>query len=107
MKRILAALIIVLVFSAAALAQDDTAANRVLKKLDEVMNAFSDLSFTMTMVVTDKDGKSKERELLLWQKGEKRLTKFTAPASDRGIAFLSTDPINSFLYLPAYRKSGA
>jgi outer membrane lipoprotein-sorting protein len=57
------------------------------------------------MVMTDKNGNEQVREAEYIQKGSSmRLFRFTAPASQRGIAFLSLPNDVMYLYMPAYAK---
>lgn len=80
-------------------------AQEILKKTDDVMYAPRDQSSDVKIILTDKRGNSQEREARYIQKGnDKRLFKFTAPASQRGIAFLSLPDDVIYIYLPAYEK---
>jgi outer membrane lipoprotein-sorting protein len=89
-----------------ALAQDTgLTAAQVLDKVDEAINAPMDQSYTVHLVLTDRDGSQKTREMMMLQKGrDKRLVRFTAPADQRGIAFLSLPGDLQYLYLPAFNK---
>ncbi len=79
-------------------------ADEILKKVDEALNPYQDLSMTSMMTILSGDGKEKIRELRVWQKGEKRMVKFVKPASERNISLLSTGPKTNYVYLPAYKK---
>ena len=80
-------------------------ANTILKKMDDVMFSPKDMSAKMRVVMTDKNGKQEIREAYLQQKGtEKRIFRFTSPASQAGIAVLSLPDDIMYLYLPAYGK---
>ena len=80
-------------------------ANEVLKKMDDVMYAPKDMSATTKIVLIDKAGKEKVREATMIQKGtDKRLFRFTAPASQEGIATLSLPNDVMYLYLPSFGK---
>lgn len=103
MRNLLAVLILMMLFATAALGEQPTA-DQVLKYVDDLINAPQDTSYLMTMKVVEKDGTEKVREMRIWQKGSKRMIKFTKPASDRGIALLSMDASTNFVYLPAYKK---
>jgi outer membrane lipoprotein-sorting protein len=92
--------------SVPALAQDSgLTASQILDKVDDAINGPRDQSYTVQLVLTDKDGAQKTREMMMLQKGrEKRLVRFTAPADQRGIAFLSLPGDLQYLYLPAFNK---
>ena len=91
-----------LLIGLSANAQD---ANEILKKMDDVMYAPKDISATTKIVLVDKAGKEKVREATMIQKGtDKRLFRFTAPASQEGIATLSLPNDVMYLYLPSFGK---
>ena len=89
-----------------ALAQDSgLTAAQILDKVDDAINGPKDQSYTVHLVLTDKDGSQKTREMMMLQKGrEKRLVRFTAPADQRGIAFLSLPGDLQYLYLPGLQQ---
>jgi len=77
----------------------------ILKKSDDVVYAPKDQHSVNKIIVTDKNGNEKEMIAEFLQKGrDKRLVRFTAPASQAGIAFLSLPQDVMYLYLPAYKK---
>ena len=80
-------------------------ADEVMAKVDDVVNGARDQSCTMSIVLTDKAGAQKTRELQMLQKGrDKRLARFLSPADQRGIAFLSLPGDVQYVYLPAFGK---
>jgi outer membrane lipoprotein-sorting protein len=80
-------------------------AAQVLDRMDESINGPKDQSYTLRLVLTDKDGGQKTREMIMLQKGrEKRMVRFLSPADQRGIAFLSLPGGIQYLYLPAFNK---
>lgn len=84
------------------MAQDGT---EVLKKVDEAMYASKDQTVKLKMTIVDKAGKESVREAESLQKGnDKRLFRFTSPASQANIAFLSLPGEVMYIYLPAYKK---
>jgi outer membrane lipoprotein-sorting protein len=103
MKRVVFAIILILVWVLPTYAAKDDAED-IIKKADERYNLAKDMIMTMKMTVVDKKGETKVRELNMWQKGTMRLIQFTAPAGDKGIAFLAIDANSTFVYLPAYKK---
>lgn len=77
----------------------------ILNKVDDVTNGARDQKYTMKIILIDRSGNEKSRELLMLQKGrDKRLARFLAPADQRGIAFLSLPGDVQYLYLPAFGK---
>ncbi len=80
-------------------------ANAILKKMDDVLYSPKDMTGKMKIVLIDKTGKEKIREAAMIQKGtDKRLFRFTFPASQAGIATLSLPNDVMYLYLPAFGK---
>lgn len=80
-------------------------AAQILDKVDAVINAPQDQSYTMQLILIDKDSSQKTRELVMIQKGrDRRLVRFLSPADQRGIAFLSLPGDLEYLYLPAFGK---
>jgi outer membrane lipoprotein-sorting protein len=80
-------------------------ASQILKKTDDVTYAPKDQRASIKIIITDKKGNQQSREAEFIQKGnEMRLFRFTAPASQAGIAFLSLPDNVMYLYLPAYGK---
>ncbi len=93
---------IVLFSGLAGKAQD---AQEILKKADEVTYAPEDQKAVVKMIMIDKRGNEQVREAEYIQKGSSmRLFRFTEPASQRGIAFLSLPDDVMYLYMPAYGK---
>lgn len=81
------------------LAQD---ASQILGNMDDVMFACKDKQGEMRISLRSKDGSGKMREAILLQKGgNKRLTKYTKPETQAGIATLSLPNGEMWLYLPA------
>ncbi len=85
-------------------AQTPTAED-ILKNVDAVVNAPKDQDLKVKLILTDKKGKEKTREMSMLQKGsDKRMVKFLSPADQKGIAFLSLPDDVMYLYLPAFKK---
>jgi outer membrane lipoprotein-sorting protein len=79
--------------------------SQILEKVDNVINAPTDQDLTIKLILIDKKGKEKMREMSMLQKGsDKRMVKFLSPADQRGIAFLSLSNDIMYLYLPAFKK---
>jgi len=88
------------VFSANA--QD---ASTILKKMDDVMYSPKDMTGMNKIILIDKAGKQEAREATIQQKGtDKRMFRFTSPASQAGISVLSLPDDVMYLYLPAFGK---
>jgi outer membrane lipoprotein-sorting protein len=90
---------------AAAAQAGGLSAMDILNKVDDVTNGARDQKYTMKIILIDKNGSEKSRDLLMLQKGrDKRLARFLTPADQRGIAFLSLPGDVQYLYLPAFGK---
>jgi outer membrane lipoprotein-sorting protein len=80
-------------------------ANSILKNMDNVLYAPEDMTGTNTIILINKNGKQETREAIIKQKGtDKRIMRFTSPASQAGIAVLALPDDVMYLYLPAYGK---
>ncbi len=80
-------------------------AQKLLAKADSVLNAPNDEKAVLKMVLIDKNGNEKHRVAeFLQKKEEKRIMRFTAPADQKGIAFLSLPGDVQYLYMPAFHK---
>lgn len=103
MKRFLICLmsIAILACPVILLAEDGEA---ILKRADDRSNSMKNMSFTMKVVMKDSNGKEKIRVMRTDQKGDMRLLKFMAPASERGVGFLAIDDNTSYVYMPAFQK---
>lgn len=85
-----------------AQAQD---AAEILRKMDKVVFAGQDQTAEVTLVLKDRRGNERTRQATVWQKGsDLRLFRFTAPAAEAGIAFLSLPDDVMYLYMPAYGR---
>lgn len=83
-------------------AQDATT---ILKKMDDVMYSPKDMTGKNTIILIDKNGNKEIREATIQQKGtDKRMFRFTSPASQAGIAILSLPNDVMYLYLPAFGR---
>ena len=78
--------------------------NDILSKVDSIMNAPNDREARMITITIDSKGREKERETIIYQKGDWKLIRFLSPASDRGIGFLSLSEDKMYLYMPAFNK---
>jgi len=80
-------------------------ASSILTQMDDVLFAPKDSKGKMKIIITDKNGKQKVRDAISLQKGlNKKLFRFTAPASQAGIATLSLPNDLTYLFLPAFGK---
>ena len=105
MKNIKLTIVSVLIFMGGMLNVNAQDANDILKKMDEVMYSAKDMTGKTKIVLIDKADKEKTREANIIQKGnDKRIFRFTEPASQAGIAFLSLPEDVMYLYMPAFGK---
>jgi outer membrane lipoprotein-sorting protein len=104
MKRILCIFFVLSAFVPSAVRAQQLDADQLLKKVDQMLTAFQDMSLHSTMTVNEKDGTKKVREIIVWQQGEKRMVKFVKPASEVGLALLATDSTTNYVYLPSYER---
>jgi len=96
--------IVALIFSMGVSAQSE--AVKKLDLVDNILNGPKDQEMQIKISIYDKKGNVSERELILMQKACcMRLTKFIAPADQKGIAFLSLPNDNLTMYLPAFGKT--
>ena len=103
MKKNIFALILLLAMGMTLGAQDVLT---IVKRCDSVTYAPKDQVNNIKMVLTDSKGREQEREAVASQMGtDYRLFRFTSPASQDGIAFLSLPDEVMYVYLPAYEKS--
>ena len=80
-------------------------AKTILAKMDNVMYSAIDMTGKTKIVIIDKNGKQSVREAIITQKGtDKRIFRFTLPASQSGIAVLSLPNDIMYLYMPAFGK---
>ncbi len=80
-------------------------ANEILQKLDKVLYSAIDQQNKVTIILIDKSGDESKREADVIQKGnDMRLFRFTSPASQAGIAFLSLPKDVMYIYMPAFGK---
>ncbi len=80
-------------------------AEEILRKVDRVLYASKDEQSHLKIILTDKNGRQSERQAVIKQKGNTmRLFRFTAPAADAGISFLSLPKNVMYLYLPAFGR---
>ncbi len=79
-------------------------ADNYLKKVDEMIDPGKDMTGTVKMVLIDKSGKSEERDMKTYRKGEKKIFFFQKPAGVKGVAFLSLSDSKMYIYMPAFKK---
>lgn len=96
---------IALIVASSALATQAQDVLTIVKNMDHVLYAPSDMTASNKIVLIDKKGKQETREATIKQKGtDTRITRFTAPASQAGISVLSLPNDVMYLYLPAFGK---
>ena len=104
-QRTLALLLVSLSFTLVWAEETQLTAVQILQKADDVINAPRDQDLKIKLILIDKKGNEKVREMSMLQKGsDKRLFKFLSPADQKGIAFLSLPDDVMYLYMPAFKK---
>ncbi|MDT8393285.1 MAG: outer membrane lipoprotein-sorting protein [Bacteroidales bacterium] len=103
MKKIILSMSIMLAIGSFIKAQDVLT---IVNRCDSVTYAPTDQVNKIKMILTDNKGREQEREAIATQMGtDYRLFRFTAPASQEGISFLSLPDEVMYVYLPAYNKA--
>lgn len=81
-------------------------ADRILAQMDAVLFAPDDQVSSVRMILTDRNDNERIRVARVWQKGaDMRLFRFTEPAAEAGIAFLSLPDEVMYIYMPAYDRA--
>lgn len=105
MKKSKLSVVLSALFLFAGLIANAQDASTILKKMDDVMYSPKDMSGNNKIILINKAGNEESREATIQQKGtDKRIFRFTAPASQVGIAVLSLPDDVMYLYLPAFGK---
>ncbi len=103
--KIHSAVFTILIIAGSILSTNAQDVNTILKNMDNVLYAPNDLTGTNKIILIDKNGKQEIREATIKQKGtDKRIIRFTLPASQAGISVLSLPNDIMYLYLPAFGK---
>jgi outer membrane lipoprotein-sorting protein len=77
---------------------------QLLEKVDQAEFAAGDTTARVKMQLVEPDGKTFERRLVMYQKGNnKRLIRFESPADVQGVSFLDAEG-KIYVYLPAFHK---
>jgi len=104
-KSTLFLLLVSLCFASLGAEETKLTAIQILQRADDVINAPKDQDLTIKLILIDKKGNEKVREMSMLQKGsDKRLVKFLSPADQKGIAFLSLPDDVMYFYMPAFKK---
>lgn len=104
-QRTLILLLVSLSFTSVKAEETQLTAVQILEKADVIINAPQDQDLIIKLILIDKKGNEKVREMSMLQKGsDKRLVKFLSPADQKGIAFLSLPDDVMYLYMPAFKK---
>lgn len=100
-------LVLVVIGSFPILAQEKQITSaQILERVDEVENAPTDQTMRTKIILIDKEGKEKEREIINYKKGaNKSIAKFLSPTDQKGIGFLSLPNDVMYIYLPAFKKT--
>lgn len=89
---------------APASASADAAGDKELAAVDAQINKAKSHYFEYDIVHTEPGKAEKKMGLIVWIKGEKRLTEFTSPADMKGTKFLILSPTQMYAYLPSFGK---
>lgn len=91
-------------FSGALVAEEKLKPEEILKRMDINVSGYDDQYMEVTMRIHDAAGKSKDYDIRMWQKGEKkRMIRFVS-GEVKGMSMLILDRDNAFIYLPGYKK---
>lgn len=106
MKTIIQTSIVVLAaMTAGALSASAQDARTLLNNMDKVLYAPKDMTGTNRIILIDQNGREEVREADVKQKGnDKRIMRFTSPASQSGIAVLALPDDVMYMYLPAFGR---
>lgn len=110
MKRIILlssiSLLVVMINFPTMAQEKQLTAVQILENVDKVENAPADQTMKSKIVLIDKEGKEKVREIINYRKGaNKSIAKFLSPADQKGIGFLSLPNDVMYIYLPAFKKT--
>lgn len=98
-------LLLVLAFFTGVMDASSQDAKTILENMDKVIFAPKDKQGRVSIILTDKEGKEKIREAIMFQKGpDKKLYRYTKPESQAGVATLSLPDDVMWLYMPAFGK---
>jgi outer membrane lipoprotein-sorting protein len=99
MKRVVFCLVGLLMLVGSPVWAQQTA-DQILKTVDDRASSFTDMKMKLVFTTRGAEGASKTITALAYQKGSKRLYHFV----ETGLAFLSLDSDNSYVYMPEERK---
>jgi hypothetical protein len=95
----------ILAFCSLAHATPETG-SQWLSEMDRAGSPFSDAQLRLEVSVEKGNGKTVQRSLEVWQRGQKeRKVRMTAPARLAGVTLLVVEDGSIYSYLPAYRRS--
>jgi outer membrane lipoprotein-sorting protein len=98
MKRIFA----LLLAAAPAFAADPTGPE-VLAKIDHALNCFKDGTFEAKLLVKEASG-AREYGFTTYQKGDKRMVRFTSPGDVKGMGVLIENASTMYVFLPGFQR---
>lgn len=105
MKQLINIFLMIVMVSPLLRAQSGHSASEILDRVDNARGNPQDQTMTMSLVLVTSKGDSTSRKIQFYQKGDDtRIGKFTWPADQKGIAFLSLPGDITYVYLPAYKK---
>lgn len=77
-------------------------ATELLRRMDDATSGFSDQEMQFDLVIVGEEGSQKRYEMTIWQKGHKRLVRFTS-GETKGLATL-VDGQRVYVYMPGFKK---
>ncbi|MCD4665523.1 MAG: outer membrane lipoprotein-sorting protein [Bacteroidales bacterium] len=105
MRKLNLTVLVSVLFLLAGFNANSQDANEILQNVDKVLYSSKDQQNTVTIILIDKDGDESPSGADVIQKGnDMRLFRFTSPASQAGIAFLSLANDVMYIYMPAFGK---
>jgi len=84
---------------ASSLTPDD-----ILKKADDEIAMVGDQYYEMTFNIVEKSGETRKMDIRVWQKGDKRLIRFTYPPQVKDMGILIEDKDTMYVYVPTLKK---
>lgn len=103
--KLLVGVCLLMTTNAAGEARTASDAGQILADVDTAATQAKDLVGTLKLTIIDKSGARAKRTLAIWQKGgDRRMAKFQAPATVRGVGLLAKGDEGTFLYLPEFGR---
>lgn len=82
---------------------DQLDGNQLLDKADSALDSFADATFESTLIIRRGSG-AREYRFTTFQRGERRLVRFTAPGEVKKMGVLVEDRETMYVFLPGFDK---